>query len=229
MNMLASDLNNPEFVGAVNPDALLYVEFYWHEPIDKWGSEEASAAAGRRVVKKMKVMKIGPDGKATPTEENLRIPYVRIMKPGDQTSILEVAVREDHKARWPNQWLYWQMAEGMIDEGKNIHGFPLDDWTYLDDKAEELRNLKHMRFYTVEQIAGASDAQIQRIGIGGPGMREQARADLRSKLSKELNAGIEARDKQIAEQAEALKTLQAQMAALMEAKTGPATLTVPRK
>ena len=89
--MLASDLNNPEFVGAVNPDSLLYVEFYWHEPIDKWSSEQATMKAGKRVVIKLP-----------------KQPFVRIMRPGDQTTIVETAVREDHKARWPEKWMYWQ-------------------------------------------------------------------------------------------------------------------------
>jgi hypothetical protein len=220
--MLASDVNNPEFVGAVtNPDALLFVEFYWHTPIDKWGSEEASAKAGRRVVVNMKKIDYDEHGVAKKTKEDLKIPYVRIMKPGDQTSIVEVAVREDHKQRWPQQWLYWQMAEGLVDEGKNIPGWPIEQWPHMDTMPDELRNLKFMRFYTVEQIAGASDAQIQRIGLGGMGLREQARVDLRNKMAKDLNAGIKERDAIIEEQGKALKALQDQMAQVLEQVTKP--------
>ena len=219
--MLASDVNNPEFVGAIpNPDSLLYVEFYWNTPIDKWGSEEASAKEGRRVTVYMKELVIDSTGKATKTDRDLRIPYVRIMRPGDQTSIIETPVREDHKQRWPEKWLYWQMAEGIVNEGENIPGWKVEDWPHLDGQPTLVRDLKYMRFYTVEQIAGASDAQLQKMGIGGPGLRENARVDLRKKMGADLSAEIKERDKQIAEQGAALKALQEQMATLMEQKKG---------
>jgi hypothetical protein len=191
MQMLASDLNNPEFVGATNPDALLYVEFYWHEPVDKWASEEESAKQGKRVVVRRP-----------------KQPFVRIMRPGDQTSILETAVREEHKARWPEKWLYWQMAEGMI-EGEKVPGWQLDEWPYLDDKPELLRELKFVRFQTVDQLAGASDAQIQKLGIGGLGLREQARVDLRNRMGKEFQAQIAEKDKKIADMEERMAKLEA--------------------
>ena len=188
--MLATDLNNPEFVGATNPDAQLYVEFYWHEPVDKWASEEATAKAGKRVVVKRE-----------------KQAFVRIMRPGDQTSILETAVREDHKQRWPEKWLYWMMAEGLVDEGAGIPGWPLEQWQHLEDKQELLRELKFMRFYTVDQIAGASDAQVQKLGIGGPGLREQARIDLRERIGKEVKAELQKKDDQIAAMQEQLTKL----------------------
>lgn len=221
MQMLASDLNNPEFAGAVNPDSLLYVEFYWHTPLDKWASEEASAAAGRRVMVNKKKLIMHADGRAEKTDEDLRIPFVRIMKPGDPTSMVETAVREDHKQRWPQQWLYWQMAEGLIDDGKNIPGWPLEEWPHLSGQPTLIRDLKYMRFHTVEMIAGASDAQVQKMGIGGMGLRQQAQHDLRNKLAKTLNADIEARDKTIAEQGKQLEALQKQMADVMEQVTKP--------
>lgn len=211
---LASDLDNPNFVGATNPDALLYVEFYWNEPVLKWQSREASEKAGKRVIVK-----------------GQKQPWIRIMRPGDQNTIIEEAVRNDHKARWPEKWLYWQMAEGLIDEGKDIPGWKLEDWTYLDDKADLKRDLNFARYYTVEQVAGASDAQVMRLGIGGMGLREQARVDLRNKLNADVREQVEKKDKEIEIMkkqnevlAEQMKTLQSQMAALLQApseKRGP--------
>src|SRR5690242_9174952 len=113
--MLASDLNNPAFVGAVNPDDLLHVEFYWHEPIDKWKSEEESGKQQRKVVVKME-----------------RMPYIRIMTPGREDLIIETAVREDHRARFPRQWLAWQLQEGLIGDQAQIPGWPIDQWEELD-------------------------------------------------------------------------------------------------
>ena len=181
--MLATDLNNTEFSGAIsNPDALLFVEFFMHEQVDKWGSEEASAKEGRRVTKKL------PPA-----------PFVRIMRPGDQTSIIETPVREEHKARWPEKWMYFQMSEGLVSSEMDIPGYKLEEWDYLNDKPELLRDLKYMRFQTVEHVAGASDTQVQRMGLGSPGIREQARAGLRKKLSAEMQAQIAEKDAKLAE------------------------------
>lgn len=176
-------MNNPDFVNPTNPDALLYVEFYWHEPVDKWASEVKSAEAGKRVTVK------GP-----------KTAFVRIMRPGDQTTIIETAVEERHKQRFPEKWLYWQMAEGVIEDQK-VPGWQMDEWTYLDDKPDLLRDLKHARFQTVDQLAGASDGQVQKLGIGGLGLREQARVDLRNRMGKEMASDMAKKDAEI----EALK------------------------
>ena len=190
--MLASDVNNPEFVGAVNPDSQLYVEFYWHEPVNKWASEEATQKAGKRVVVKGE-----------------RQPFVRIMRPGDQTTILETAVREDHKQRWPEKWLYWMMAEGLVDEGAGVPGWKIDEWPHLKDQPDLLRELKFLRFHTVDQVAGASDAQVQKLGIGGPGLREQAKVDLRERMGREVKDQMAQKDKEIADMKEQLAKLTA--------------------
>lgn len=203
--LLATDVNNPEFTGAIpNPDAILHIEFYMFKPLDKWATEVKSAEAGRLI--------------RVYGEEQ---PFIRIMKPGDQTSIVEVPVREEHKARFPEQWLYFQMREGLIDQDRNIPGWKIEEWPFLNDKPDMLREFKFHRYATVEQVAGASDAQVQRMGLGGVGFREQARADLRKKLSADLNEAIAAKDKEVAEMKEMLKLQAEQIAKLTEAVTAP--------
>ena len=172
--MLASDLNNPAFVGPVNPDSLLAVEFYWHEPELVHESEEAG-----------KLIR-GPKAQ-----------YVRIQAGGDHTSIMECPVREEHKRRWPDRWLYWQIQEGLLnDTGADVPGWKLDEWTRLSP--EQLRDLKYHRFSVVEQLAGASDAQVQRLGMGGLGLREEARQALRARMGVETKQALEAKDAEIA-------------------------------
>ena len=192
-SMLASDLANPAFVGATNPDRMLHVEFYWHEPIDKWESD----TQGKPV--KMKAVTLDQKtGKTTPTGENVRIPYIRIMRPGDNTSIIETGVRDDHKKRWPTEWLQWQIKEGMIDGATaEIPGWKIEDWEELGD--DQKRELKFLRFHTVELIAGASDAQVQRMGIGGMGLREKAIAALKIKMGAMFKAESDAKDAELAE------------------------------
>ena len=51
-------------------------------------------------------------------------PFIRIMAPGDKTNIIEQPVREDHKERFPRQWLYFQMQNTDCQ----VIGTPLIDW-----------------------------------------------------------------------------------------------------
>lgn len=136
MGMVASDLNNPEFAGATNPDARLVVRFY-SKPV-KMNFE--SEVQGRPIF--------------------ADVDYVQIFVPGDSTSIHDTPVREDHKARFPLQWAHYMNKHG--GDAKEI-GTPLAQWPRVTPaQAEELRALK---FYTVESVANASDANIQRIGM----------------------------------------------------------------
>lgn len=195
--MLASDLNNPEFVNPINPDSLLHVEFYWKEPVDKWKSE----AAGKEV-------------------RAPKRPYIRMMKPGDQTSIIETPVRDDHKARFPRQWLSWQMKEKMIEGASDdVPGWKLDDWSVLND--DQRHELRFHRFSTVEQLAGASDAQLQKLGMGGISLRERARAAVKAKNRSEFDAEMKAKDAELAKMQERLAKLEAALAK-------PETLTLPK-
>jgi hypothetical protein len=68
--------------------------------------------------------------------------------------------------------------------------------------------LNILKFVTVEQLALASDAQLQRVGMGGIGLRDRARLYLNRKNRNETNAELEDTKKQLAE-------LQAQMASLL--------------
>jgi len=224
--LLASDLNNTEFTGSVsNPDKLLHVEFYMFEPLDQQKSREQ----GRRVYQ-TKHIHDGPE-KEDPrtglkyqpvkdTGERVRIPYIRIMKPGDNTSILELPVREDHQRRWPEEWLYFASNEGLIDNGSQVPGWKIEEWTYLNGDMESIRNLKYLRFHTVEQIAGASDGQIQKLGIGGMGLREAAKKSLQERVKHGISQELAAKDAEItalkaadAEKEERLKRLEAALLA----------------
>lgn len=198
--MLASDLNNPEFTGSRDPDSGLYVEFYWHEPVDAWSSMQASREQQRNVVIKL------------PKQA-----FVRIMVPGDKTSEFTCAVDERHKQRFPRHWLAWQIAEGLIGGEEDIPGWKLAEWDEIG--ADMIRELQYLRFQTVEQLAGASDKQIQGIGIGGLQLREKARVALRNRMGAETRIAIEARDAENAALKEQMRVLQEQMSQLLDTKT----------
>ena len=207
-SMLASDLNNPAFVGAVNPDSMLSAEFYWHEPEDVHKSE----AAG-------KIVRLP------------KMPYIRIQQPGDHTSIMETPVTERHKQRWPEKWLYFQIENNMIEGAAEIPGWKIEEWTHLNP--DQVRELKHMRFTVVEQIANASDSQCQKIGMSGMSIREAARQALRARLGVELKQEMDAKDAKISALETANKELIERFAkfeAFMAASSGPdASEEVPQK
>lgn len=139
---------------------------------------------------------------------NKGMPYVRIMAPGDKTNIIDQPLREDHKQRFPRQWLYYQMQQ--TETAAEQMGTPLSQWhkDYPEDiNRDQIAELAILKFVTVEQLALASDSQLQRVGMGGVGLREKARMYLNRKNRSDANAELEETKRQLAE-------LQAQMAAL---------------
>ena len=137
-------------------------------------------------------------------------PFVRIIVPGDKTNVIDQPVREDHKARFPRQWLHFQMKS---DTGQVI-GTSLPDWN--KDQPEEftdyqMAELQILKFQTVEQVATASDGQLQRVGMGATGLRDKARAYLLSKNQTESST-------ELAKTRTELDELKAQMAELLSEK-----------
>lgn len=176
--MLASDLNNPEFAGAVNPDSRLAVMFY-SKPIQ---NEFQSAVQQRPIFEDRE--------------------FVRIFVPGDTTTIIDTFVREEHKKKFPLQWAHYQNAHG--GDSREI-GTPLAQWPRITQaQAEELRALK---FFTVEGVANASDAQLQRIGMIAGTSPYNFRDDAMRFLKNALGQSVakEAEDKAAALEAELKK------------------------
>lgn len=187
--MLASDLNNKDFSNPSNPDDLLQVEFYDHAALDTWKTQKT--------------------GIKTYAKE---CPFIRIAIPGnDKTRIERPADGRDVK-RFPRQWMHYQMMTGKIANAENVPGWQLEDWSDLGE--EQVRNLKFLRFYTVEQLAGANDVQIQGIGMGGLALRERAKKALAEKNAKVVNDAVAERDKEIS----ALKEQMQQLMAMVQGK-----------
>jgi hypothetical protein len=188
--MIASDLNNPAFSGASNPDSMLHVEFYNHAALDTWATKEK--------------------GIKTYVKE---CPYIRIAIPGNDKTLVERPATGNDSERFPRQWMNFQMQTGMIANAENVPGWQLDDWKEIN--GDQLRSLKYLRFYTVEQLAGANDAQVQGIGMGGLALREQAKKALADKNAAIVNSAVAERDNEIAE----LKAQMAQLMAMVSPRT----------
>jgi hypothetical protein len=142
-------------------------------------------------------------------------PFVRIMTPGDKTNVIETFANDDHKMRFPRQWLAFQMKGS--DEVAMLIGVPLSRWRQErpDDLSEvQQAELQILKFQTVEQVATSTDAQLQRIGMGAAGLRERARAYLTGKNNSEAESKISAQQAEIDE-------LKKQMQAFLGERRGP--------
>jgi hypothetical protein len=120
-----------------NADARLQVRFY-KRPVQQ---EAETLAAGRPIYKEFD--------------------FVHICVAGDTLTEIDTYVLQSHKTRFPIQWANYQNRIGKDDQ--EVVGTPVAEWPLVSkSQAEELRAMK---FYTVESIAGASDQQLQRMGM----------------------------------------------------------------
>ncbi len=136
--------------------------------------------------------------------------------PGDKTSVVDQPVRDDHKRRFPRQWLHFQMQNNNAD----VIGVPLSQWVKDDPENfndMQMAELQIFKFQTVEQVATASDGQLQRIGMGAVGLREHARRYLSVKNQSSSQTEIEHTKRELAEVKEQMAALMAQ---LSEKKVG---------
>ena len=197
---------NPEYNGARNPDDALWVRFYSQPRHNEFKSEQEQR----------------------PVFED--VTYIEIHTPGNNLNIIQTPARPEHQRRFPRQWAHFKNTNG--DEGDK-NGTPLSAWPVLTPASVEM--LKFLKFYTVEQIAFASDDQIQKIGMhaGMQPIQFRLRANNFLKLAKDSAIN----DKQAAE-IEALKAKDAErdkemaeLRAMLEKQTAPVsqTIKVPQK
>lgn len=85
---------------------------------------------------------------------------VKIYTAGDNLNVIDTYVREDHKEKYPREWANYMNKHGNDPQ---LVGTPIEQWPLVtQSQAEELKALK---FFTVENIASASDQQLQRMGM----------------------------------------------------------------
>lgn len=127
------------------------------------------------------------------------VPYIRIMIPGDKTNVFDQPVREDHKTRFPRHWLAFQMQNS---KDLPVLGTPLVEWHQAEPEdftRGQLEELQILKFQTVEQVAGASDGNLQRVGMGGVALREKAKRWLGAKNTSETSSELAEMKAQIAQ------------------------------
>ena len=120
-----------------NADSRLQVRFY-KRPVQQ---EQESIDAGRPIFKEFD--------------------FVHICVAGDTLTEIDTYAYASHKTRFPIQWANYMNRQGANDV--EVVGTPVSEWPLVSkSQAEELRAMK---FHTIESIAGASDQQLQRMGM----------------------------------------------------------------
>lgn len=193
--MIASDDNNPNFVGAFNPDSKLHVTFYKKQLINNFETERQ----GHPIF--------------------YECDFVKIHLPGDKLNNIDDFVNESHKQRFPQQWARYVNSN---KEGEQLIGTPLAEWPLISRTVAE--ELKYLGFRTVESIAEASDSQLESIGMKA-GMqphtfRERAKRYL-AQASQDAAVNADATrvaeaEKRAAEAEAAIQELREQMAQLRQ-------------
>jgi hypothetical protein len=114
--------------------------------------------------------KVGPDLGRT---------FIRIAVPGNQLTVVDRPIRDDDKTRFSS---VWRAFEAKL--GTGAQGVPLETWA-MERPGEvtegHLEILRTQKFQTVEQLALASDGQLQGLGMGGIGLRTKAGAYLQTR------------------------------------------------
>jgi len=190
--MLASDDNNPNFLGAHNPDAALTVQFIRRPVLQPYRTEKE----GRPIFED--------------------VDFIRIFTPGNNLNIIDTPVRDEHKFRFPRQW---EMFKNAHSADTREVGTPVTAWPYLT--ASQAEEFKALKFFTVEQIANASDLQLQSLGmVGGTApyiIRDRAKAYLSAAAG---TAVPEAQAAELAAAKKQMEEMQKQLNALLAMQNG---------
>ena len=100
------------------------------------------------------------------------VEMVEVTTAGDTRSTWVGKVKDEHRQRWPQSYnAFKQGLEPVVD------GMPLEQWPPMTPGL--VANLKAIKIFTVEQLAGISDGHLQNIGLGGRQLRDKAEAWLR--------------------------------------------------
>lgn len=148
--------------------------------------------------------------------------FIIIEVPGNTLSVIDTFAAEEHKSRFPVQWARYQNEKTDGD----IEGTLLHDWPVLN--AAVAAELKHFKFYTVEQIAQASDAQLNTLGMAAGmsplALRDKAKAYLGSAKDTAL---VQQQADELSKRDEIIARMEAQIAELAQQANKPKA--VPKK
>ena len=148
--------------------------------------------------------------------------FIIIEVPGNTLSVIDTFAAQEHKDRFPVQYARYMNEKTDGD----IEGTLLHDWPVLN--AAVAAELKHFKFYTVEQIAQASDAQLNTLGMAAGmsplALRDKAKAYLGSAKDTAL---VQQQADELSKRDEIIARMEAQIAELAQQANKPKA--VPKK
>ena len=175
-----------------NPDSQLNVKFYQRAI----NNEFKSALEGRPIMEMRD--------------------FILIEVPGDNLTVIDTFAVDEHKERFTVQWARYQNEKTDGD----IEGTLLNDWPVLN--AAIAAELKHFKFYTVEQVAAASDAQLNTLGMAAGmsplALRDKAKAYLGSAKDTAL---VQQQADELSKRDEIIARMEAQIAELAQQANKP--------
>jgi len=119
--------------------------------------------------------------------------YVRVLVPGDRNSVVDRRVGDADRERWPRRWA------AFLARRERPSGTPIGHWPYLT--VARVAELKALEVLTVEQVAEADEATMERIGEDAAALAERARHFLQpqSETETELREEIARLKRDVAE------------------------------
>lgn len=141
--------------------------------------------------------------------------YVRIFVPKDKDTVIDRAVDDNDRRRFAAKYQAWKALQE-----RPVEGTPLVHWAALD--AASMAELNEMKIRTVEQLAGLSDADSERLRLSA--MRQRAKDFLAALAGQapleQMRKQIEERDTQLSALRQQVKDLGEQLSLLQKRKAG---------
>jgi hypothetical protein len=138
------------------------------------------------------------------------MPFIKIVVPGDVNNIIERKATDADKEKFPKAWARFQASEAEGHEGT-----PLEQWPQMSRSM--VKECKYFEIHTVEQLAGLSDMNVSRMGMGYMELRNKAKAYL---VAAAGTAGETAQAAENQRLKEMIADLQRQMNEVSEKKRG---------
>lgn len=148
---------------------------------------------------------------------NIRFQFMGPRKDETEAAFL-ARVPNEIRVNWMPQLNAWLSGQTMND------GTPLEIMAWITPA--QVANLRGVGIASVEALAAASDGILAPLGMNASAMRSQAKAWLDERAGKAISSVGRLEDEnqalkgQLAEQAEALKAMQEQLAAMAHEDTG---------
>lgn len=95
--------------------------------------------------------------------------FVRIVVPGDATSIIETPATQEHREMYPRQ--YERFKKGIKEI---VDGTPLAMWPVVNKS--QVKECAFFEVRTVEELAELSDTNCKKMGMGYMELRSKAKA-----------------------------------------------------